>query len=265
MTIIRAPVTSLCMDISGMEITLGPGEHIVGRGSECSVSIDDPLASRRHAAITVTPESASIRDLGSRNGVLVNGEEIDDARTLVAGDLITLGSQAMKVLQIRRDTSRPRVHDTVPIARIALLKGIGEPAGGTSRSPKSPIPPPPVMRDAGLDERRRATTTQGGVAPFGQSAAAFRLITEAARWAVQAGGAERAEKILDLPLHEVLTALRAGKYVDVQVLDMAASEATMLCELTGQRRWCDYVHELFDARNLEIPEALLERLALAIR
>jgi len=278
MAIIRAPITSLRVVISGVEIALGIGEHVVGRGLDCSVCIEDPLASRRHAAITVTSEHASIRDLGSRNGVLVNGDEIDGHRVLATGDLITLGSQAMTVVQIRRDhppSERPRAlsdvrtgerapaSESIPIARLALRARSAEPT--VAKSPAAV----PVIADLvlttpeedALDERMRAATTRGGSESFYRPVAAFRLIAEAARRAVSDQRPDRAEKILEVPLLEVLKALRAGKVVQLEILDLAAGEATMLYELTRQARWADYVRVLFDRRGCPVPPALADRLA----
>src|SRR5262245_2973449 len=46
---------------------------IVGRGPGVDRAFDDPLMSRQHAAIEFTGTGFRIRDLGSTNGVLVNG------------------------------------------------------------------------------------------------------------------------------------------------------------------------------------------------
>ncbi len=252
MAIIRVPITSLRLALSGTEIGLGLGEHVVGRGAECSVCIEDPLASRRHAVITVTPEGASIRDLGSRNGVLVNGDEIDGHHQLATGDLITLGSQAMTVVQIRRDSQPggPRSSPSVPIGRVAL---VAAPPASTAPPADEPVDP------------SRSATTRGGSASFYRPVAAFRLIVEAARRAVSEGHPERAEKILEVPLNEILRALSAGKVVDPEILDAAASEATMLCEVTHRTQWVACVRELFGRQGLPIPAALAARIHAAMR
>ena len=50
------------------------GTMIVGRDPACDISeTNDPLMSRRHAAFNAGPREVMVRDLGSRNGILVNG------------------------------------------------------------------------------------------------------------------------------------------------------------------------------------------------
>ena len=50
------------------------GTLIVGRDPACDISeTNDPLMSRRHAAFNAGPREVMVRDLGSRNGILVNG------------------------------------------------------------------------------------------------------------------------------------------------------------------------------------------------
>src|SRR5262245_44116926 len=71
------------------------GQFVVGRSAECQLSLDDPLVSRRHALLTVTGDGVSIEDLGSRNGVLVNGAKIEGQRDIADGDRITIGGQTM--------------------------------------------------------------------------------------------------------------------------------------------------------------------------
>ncbi len=84
------------------DIELPPGEFVIGRAASCQLSLDDPLVSRQHATLTVTPEAVVLADLGSRNGVRVNGGRIAGKRGLSHGDQILIGSQDM-VLMSRRE------------------------------------------------------------------------------------------------------------------------------------------------------------------
>jgi DNA-binding winged helix-turn-helix (wHTH) protein len=74
------------------EVSLGPGEHVLGRTQEAAVWIDSGDVSRRHARITVRMDGASIEDLDSRNGTYVNGARVARRRPLSDGDEIRLGS-----------------------------------------------------------------------------------------------------------------------------------------------------------------------------
>jgi predicted component of type VI protein secretion system len=67
------------------------GEAVLGRLPECDVTLADPSVSRRHARITEQGGSWRITDLGSTNGVKVNGERVADA-DLAHGDRIELGT-----------------------------------------------------------------------------------------------------------------------------------------------------------------------------
>jgi len=84
------------------DIDLPPGEFVIGRAASCQLSLDDPLVSRNHATLTVTPEVVVLADLGSRNGVRVNSDRIEGRRALTHGDQISIGSQDMTLLS-RRD------------------------------------------------------------------------------------------------------------------------------------------------------------------
>jgi predicted component of type VI protein secretion system len=46
---------------------------LVGRHPECDIRIDDPQVSRRHCCFAQAYDRLTVRDLGSRNGVRVNG------------------------------------------------------------------------------------------------------------------------------------------------------------------------------------------------
>jgi DNA-binding winged helix-turn-helix (wHTH) protein len=83
------------------EIELSPGESVFGRDSDAAVWIDDASVSRRHARILVDGEGATLEDLGSKNGTLVNGERLSDRRRLADGDVLGIGrvSMILRVLQ----------------------------------------------------------------------------------------------------------------------------------------------------------------------
>jgi len=83
------------------DIELPPGEFVIGRAANCQLSLDDPLVSRNHATLTVTPEAVVLADLGSRNGVRVNSDRIEGKRALSHGDQISIGSQDMTLLSRR--------------------------------------------------------------------------------------------------------------------------------------------------------------------
>jgi hypothetical protein len=83
------------------DIDLPPGEFVIGRAADCQLSLDDPLVSRTHATLTVTPEVVVLADLGSRNGVRVNSDRIEGKRSLSHGDQISIGNQDMTLLSRR--------------------------------------------------------------------------------------------------------------------------------------------------------------------
>lgn len=83
------------------DIELPVGQFVIGRAANCQLSLDDPLVSRNHATLTVTPDTVVVADLGSRNGVRVNGDRIESKRTLMHGDQIAIGSQEMVVMSRR--------------------------------------------------------------------------------------------------------------------------------------------------------------------
>jgi hypothetical protein len=241
------PILSIRLVVSVAEVVLGRGEHVLGRGVDCAVCLEDPLASRRHAVILVAADGVTIRDLDSRNGVLVNGEEIDHLHTLVEGDLIMLGSLAITVRQICRAGARaaqavaPSVATkTAPLARIAVAKRA-------------------VMRDGAVGTG--ASTLGRTGSELGRPAAVYHLVAEAAARAVAAGRAERAETILEAPLLDVMTALRAGTEVEAEILGIAEQQALLLAELTGKGRWVDYVHAFYEVRRRSLPLDVADRLA----
>ena len=71
--------------------TVLSGERVViGRSRDCDVVLEDPNISRRHAELVPEREGWVVADLGSTNGVKVNGRRVQTA-VLEPGDELTLG------------------------------------------------------------------------------------------------------------------------------------------------------------------------------
>jgi hypothetical protein len=66
----------------------------IGRGSEADLRIDDPGISRRHAELRRSGGDVTVVDLGSTNGVVVDGERVEQAR-LRDGSRVVMGSTTL--------------------------------------------------------------------------------------------------------------------------------------------------------------------------
>ena len=71
---------------------LGSSGAVLGRSREADIVLDDANVSRKHAEVRPSGGSWTVRDLGSTNGVKVNGRRIEGAQSLKAGDVIELGT-----------------------------------------------------------------------------------------------------------------------------------------------------------------------------
>src|SRR3954467_5790594 len=63
---------------------------LIGRHPECDVRIDLSKVSRRHCCVALAYDRVMIRDLGSRNGLRVNGQVVEEAQ-LRLGDEVAIG------------------------------------------------------------------------------------------------------------------------------------------------------------------------------
>jgi pSer/pThr/pTyr-binding forkhead associated (FHA) protein len=63
---------------------------LIGRHQECDAPVSHSRISRRHCCVAQIAGGLVIRDLGSRNGVRINGERIEEA-ALEDGDEIAIG------------------------------------------------------------------------------------------------------------------------------------------------------------------------------
>lgn len=74
------------------ELLLADGENVVGRALDASARVESATVSRWHARVVLAAGSATIEDLGSKNGTYLNGRRVSGPATVVNGDAISLGS-----------------------------------------------------------------------------------------------------------------------------------------------------------------------------
>lgn len=78
--------------VEGRRVLIGSHGAVLGRAHECDVQIASTDVSRRHAEIRPADGGWTIRDLGSTNGVRLNGRAVRGPELLHQGDLIELGT-----------------------------------------------------------------------------------------------------------------------------------------------------------------------------
>lgn len=80
--------------LSGREHALALGRTSIGRASDNSVHLLDEAVSRHHAEVVPGPRGYLLRDLGSENGIYVNGERSPE-HVLRDGDVIQIGARTL--------------------------------------------------------------------------------------------------------------------------------------------------------------------------
>ncbi|MBV9949887.1 MAG: FHA domain-containing protein [Myxococcales bacterium] len=236
------------------DLELSEGEFAIGRSADCQLSLDDPLVSRRHGLLVVTKDEVTVEDLGSRNGVVVNGARITDRTVLHPGDKIVMGSQELTLLlgrdQAGFETTNVQLNkNTIPTLMAIRREATGEivPADATVR--------PPAER----------TPTEGIDPSTERRADVFNLLGRVADKAFAMGRADEAERLLASALAEVVEASRTGKRLPPALIDVAARFAAKLATATGKGSWIDCVVDMYDAQLRPCPAPVVDELYGALR
>lgn len=127
---------------------------LIGRHPECDIQLESRKISRRHCCIAEVDKSLAIRDLGSTNGLRVNGEATLEAR-LHDGDELVIGNLRYQVRwenEAQPAAGRKPVKVTaVPPAPVSIdhmhSLDIPVPIKEPHRHPVMPQEPPPNGKD----------------------------------------------------------------------------------------------------------------------
>ena len=71
---------------------------MLGRGRECTIVFDDASVSKSHARVHIDGGIATIEDLDSTNGTMLNGKRLEGKAALQRGDRIGLGTNQIVYL-----------------------------------------------------------------------------------------------------------------------------------------------------------------------
>ncbi len=83
---------------AGHVIPLVESRFLIGREEDCHLRPNSDLVSRHHCVFKVDDYSVRVRDLGSTNGTLVNGERLRGEVMLNTGDRVTIGKLEFEVV-----------------------------------------------------------------------------------------------------------------------------------------------------------------------
>ena len=224
------------------ECDLDTDEVVIGRGSECRFTIDDPMMSREHIRIDLSGPAPVLEDLQSRNGTILNERPLIGKATLQDGDRIRIGTQELVFVAISRERRSQRT------------------TGGLTFCPGCAIPYPsagPSCPHCGVAAERGITTAVRDVAAAGWT---FHLLAQVVERAIDQNRLADAERMMSRGVSELEGQLDEGLEVDPsRVLRLAECAARLGCALRTPD-WIEVSARLYD-RSVEPPSD--EILALA--
>jgi len=231
-----------------LEIPLG--QFLIGRSPECQLSLDDDLVSRRHALLVVVGDVATIEDLGSRNGISVNGVKIQGPFAIADGDELTIGAQKMRVFGVKAPSERSAASPPRAMRVADTMMSLED------------------LRPDGDESTRHGRTGRGGLDPPlanpDKRVHALSLVGSVADKAIAMGRLDDAERLLDRPLNALLERAELGD-VQPEAIAAAGTYALKLARGLEKGEWVEYTLRLYVALQQLMPPSLVDELYEILR
>lgn len=225
------------------EFDLPPGETLLGRSPDCHVTIEDPLVSRHHARVLITDDEATVEDLGSRNGVRVNGTLAKGATRLAHNDRVRIGTQELVFCKLADGAD-------LPSKRTGFLRHCGR--------CQTPFPEEMVSCPScgwGDDE-----ATPNGSTGDGRSSWTFQLLLEVVEKALSLGRDAEADRMMARAADHVNERSAAGSPPERPRFDALAMAAARLAVKQGGSRWVVWTLGVYEQLGWAPPAALAEQI-----
>lgn len=245
------------------------GEFAIGRSSSCNLALADGLVSRKHAVLHVGPDAVVVEDLGSRNGVAVNGVRINSPRRLAHMDRVYIGAQELVMIDAAR--LRERHNETAEYVVCETCGAINGSAkrrcGECGRRLNSAAGETLVSSSSGVDSSSHAWGAEDT-----RTARALDVIAGIASKAIAMGRFEEAERILLPHLDTILERALAHRPLsdsekdDPNVLFAGAtSYALQLAQGLKATKWIDWVFRIHTATGRLMEAETIETLHNLVR
>lgn len=229
------------------EFDLPRGATILGRSSDCHVTIEDPLVSRHHARIVLDGDRAVLHDLNSRNGVKVNGVAIKEPTELKDGDRLRIGTQELVFCRVE-----------------AAPNASAKPTGFLRHCARCRMPYPQeagACPNCGATEALDEETLSGQFGAAAQAIWSVQLFVEVLERALSLGRFEDVNRILRRATVQVEERLVRGDSIDGGQLAKLAVGAARSSLALGEATWGLWVAQVYRRVPLVVPEDVVARLA----
>lgn len=235
---------------AGTAVALPARRFTVGRDPSCDLMLPDAQVSRRHAEIAPDANGdPAIRDLGSENGIVINGRRLQAPLVLRGGEVVILGvtrlqasREPLERLGPPRVGARPSSVERQNVRRLAVGALVG--AGAALVTALAVVfvtigglMSPQAMTIAEIARAARPSTvavtaTRGGMPVGGGSGwvydssrelivTNYHVVQEGDAWEVEVDGEQRPALLLAAAPCEDLVLLQVGGTSGLQTLELA--------------------------------------------
>jgi pSer/pThr/pTyr-binding forkhead associated (FHA) protein len=211
------------------ELMMLPGKYLIGRSRSCQLIVSSELVSRRHAELHVDVlGGVTLRDLGSHNGVSVNGKRMTAGSVVLeSGDQFKIGTDTFTVYISA---------DALDSASMRVVEVVTETA-------------PTEVKHTAVASMAETRATHD-----------LDLVCSAADRAIDFGAVSEAERILTIHLNEVLADIRTLQRTSVAIRNKAFDYALRLAAVTQKQQWFDYAIDVLLAQGVVATQEQAESL-----
>ncbi|HEY8427893.1 MAG TPA: FHA domain-containing protein [Sandaracinaceae bacterium] len=156
-----------------------PARFVIGRGEHCELSLADADVSREHAELEIGADGVRVRDLGSKNGILVGGRPVRE-RLLGDGDELRVGATVLRFDDPAAERVRALEEGEDEVVEAPVLADVEpEPDESPPTAPEEPPAPP--------RPRPKASVAPADLVIYVLAATVFALSVLGLVWLLRAG------------------------------------------------------------------------------
>jgi hypothetical protein len=222
---------------------------VIGRSLDCNLTIEDPLVSREHARIVIDESGERVEDMGSRNGVRVNGVQIKGPTPLNDGDRVRIGTQDFVFCRV--DLAGKGHSKTTGVLRLCSKCHLPYPRESVS------------CPNCEATEQPDEETLSGSFGNESQTSWSVQLLVEALERALSLGRVQDAERIVRRATAQVEEVLLSGGTVEPKALAALATQAVATTVASNDPTWILWVFDVYRRADRVPPVELVDRLGEA--